>query len=76
MSPVFPSDIEIFFCHLFIKGEYSLTELNVLMASITCFSKAILVNPKDLKRFQRAQKPVCDLNISVNGKFLFPGNLM
>jgi hypothetical protein len=52
-----PSDIEnFFFCDLFIRGEYSLFELRVLMASSTCFPKAILANKKDLKRFQKAQK--------------------
>jgi hypothetical protein len=48
-----PSDIENCFCDLFIRGEYSLLELRVLMASITCFAKAILANKKDLKRFQK-----------------------
>jgi hypothetical protein len=51
-----PSDIENIFCDLFIRGEYSLLELRVLMASITCFPVAILANKKDLKRFQKAQK--------------------
>jgi hypothetical protein len=36
------------------------------MASITYFPKAILFNKKDLKRFQRAQKPGFDLNVYQN----------
>jgi hypothetical protein len=51
-----PSGIENCFCDLFIRGEYSLLELRVLMASITCFAKAISANKKDLKCFQKAQK--------------------
>ncbi len=51
-----PQASKSLFCHLFIRGAYSLVELSVLMASITCFPKAILANKKDLKRFQRAQK--------------------
>jgi hypothetical protein len=62
-SLCFPSDIEYYFCHLLISGEYSLVELSVLLASITCFPKAILINKKYLKRFQRAQKAVFDLNV-------------
>ncbi len=50
-----PSDIDNFFCDLFIRDEYTLLELSVLMASIACFPKAILVNKKDLKRFRRAE---------------------
>jgi len=53
---VLPQTSKIFFCHLFIRGEYSLVELSVLMAFITCFPKVILASKKDLKRFQRAQK--------------------
>jgi hypothetical protein len=51
-----PSNIEIFFCDLFIRGEYSLLELRVMIASIACFPKATLANKKGLKRFQKAQK--------------------
>jgi hypothetical protein len=57
LSPLFPpSDIENLFCDLFIRGEYSLLELRVLIASITRFSEAILANKKDPKHFQKAQK--------------------
>jgi hypothetical protein len=57
IAPVFPPQTSpIFFCDLFIRGEYSLLELKVLVASIACFPKAILVNKKDLKHFQRAEK--------------------
>jgi hypothetical protein len=65
-----PSDIENCFCDLFIRGEYSLLELRVLMASITFCAKAILANKKDLKRFQRAQKAVFDLNIYQNRVYI------
>jgi hypothetical protein len=51
---------------LLFRGESSLIELSVLMASIICFSKAILVNKKDLKRFRRTQKTVFDLNVYHN----------
>jgi hypothetical protein len=57
LSPCFPPQTStFFFCDLFIRSEYSLVELRVLMASITYFPQAILANKKDLKRFQKAQK--------------------
>jgi len=39
-----------------------LLEVSVLVASVACFPKAILVNRKDLKRFQRAEKTVLYLS--------------
>jgi len=45
-------------------------ELSVLMASITCFPQAILVNRLDLKHFQRAEKTIFDLNVYQNRTYI------